>query len=139
MSEHDVMKTHLESIFFLLFPDIICQLFYLLSPVNELLKAAGTGNFTPKKGSKSYGTIAVDECKITGAESSTSATVRPGTSAAADPSVVPMPVPVPVQQFGGMSMGGGTPVPVPPPQRPTFVDYISGSCDLNLVRMIYYS
>lgn len=100
--------------------------------VNELLKAAGTGNFTPKKGSKSYGTIAVDECKITGAESSTSATVRPGTSAAADPSVVPMPVPVPVQQFGGMSMGGGTPVPVPPPPRPTFVDYISGSCDLNL-------
>eukprot|EP00571_Detonula_confervacea_P000453 CAMPEP_0172315656 /NCGR_PEP_ID=MMETSP1058-20130122/25877_1 /TAXON_ID=83371 /ORGANISM="Detonula confervacea, Strain CCMP 353" /LENGTH=690 /DNA_ID=CAMNT_0013029781 /DNA_START=96 /DNA_END=2168 /DNA_ORIENTATION=- len=91
--------------------------------VNELVKAAGNNTFTPKKGSKSYGTIAVGECKITGAESS-SATV-------ANPSVLPMPVPMPVQQFDNMNLGS-MPVPVPPPQRPTFVDYVSGNCDLNM-------
>lgn len=106
--------------------------------VNELLKAAGRSTFTPKKGSKSYGTISVDECKITGAESSTAATVNLAApppvktaSAAAGPSVVPMPVPVPVQQFNNMNLGS-MPVPVPPPKKPTFVDYISGNCDLSM-------
>lgn len=112
--------------------------------MNELLKAAGgSSNFTPKKGSKSYGTITVDECKVTGAENPSSVTVQqqPAMAAAAAPaSSLPMPVPVPVappvQQFGGMSLGGGggVPVPVPPPKTPTFVDYISGNCELNMVR-----
>jgi len=103
---------------------------------NELLKAAGRSTFTPKKGSKSYGTISVDECKITGAESSTAATVNlaahpPATmaSAAADPSVVPMPVPM--QQFNNMNLGS-MPAPVAPPKKPTFVDYISGNCELSM-------
>jgi len=119
--------------------------------VNGLLKAAGASTFTSKKGSKSMGMIAVDECKITGADTSTSATVNPASSApaatassapaatassapaatasaAADPSVVP--VPVPVGQFGSMSLGGGP--AASPPRKPTFVDYISGKCDLNM-------
>lgn len=92
--------------------------------MNELVKAAGNNDtFTPKKGSKSYGTIAVAECKITGAESPT-ATVKPATSAPVetDAEISVAPIPVPVQQFGNMNMGS-MPVPVPPPQRPTFVDY----------------
>lgn len=105
--------------------------------VNGLLKAAGGNTFEPKKKSKSYGKIAVDECKITGADTSTSETVQQpaaSESAAADPSVVPMPVPVPVEQFGGMNLGGGVPMPVPmpPPHRPSFIDYITGNCDLNM-------
>lgn len=87
--------------------------------VNGLLSAAGSGTFTPKKGSKNYGTIAVDECKVTGAESPSATTMA---SAAADPSI----------EFGGMSLGGGLPVPVPPPRSPTFVDYITGNCELNM-------
>jgi len=103
--------------------------------VNGLLKAAGSTTFSPKKKSKSYGTISVDECKITGADNSTSTTVQQTDApAAVGPSVLPMPVPVPVQQFGGMNLGGGG-VPVPPPQRPSFVDYVSGNCDLNMVRI----
>eukprot|EP00585_Thalassiosira_rotula_P011872 CAMPEP_0196159234 /NCGR_PEP_ID=MMETSP0910-20130528/46210_1 /TAXON_ID=49265 /ORGANISM="Thalassiosira rotula, Strain GSO102" /LENGTH=1212 /DNA_ID=CAMNT_0041424151 /DNA_START=160 /DNA_END=3799 /DNA_ORIENTATION=+ len=92
--------------------------------VNELLKAAGSGTFTPKKGSKSSGTIAVDECKITGADTSTSETVIVN-SAAADPSIPVMPV----AQFGNMNLGGGA---ATPPRKPTFVDYISGNCELNM-------
>eukprot|EP00581_Thalassiosira_minuscula_P007308 CAMPEP_0183703258 /NCGR_PEP_ID=MMETSP0737-20130205/1063_1 /TAXON_ID=385413 /ORGANISM="Thalassiosira miniscula, Strain CCMP1093" /LENGTH=689 /DNA_ID=CAMNT_0025929977 /DNA_START=76 /DNA_END=2145 /DNA_ORIENTATION=+ len=114
--------------------------------VNGLLKTAGSGKFTPKKGSKSYGTVAVVECKITGAESSasTSASVKPATvasSMAVEPNIVSMPEPVPVQQFGGMSLGGAmpVPVPVPPPQTPTFVDYISGNCELNLAVAIDFT
>ena len=104
--------------------------------VNQLLKASGSGKFNPTKGSKSRGDIVIDEAKLTGAGSASSASaavVKPATiSAAADPSVVPVPIPVPVQQFGGMSLGGG--VPMPSQQKPTFVDYVSGNCDLNLVR-----
>lgn len=108
----------------------VCSLFsYLLHSVNGLLKAAGQSTFTPKKGSKAYGTISVDQCKITGAESSSSATVIP-TSTEVDISVVP----VPVQQFDNMNLGA-MPVPVPPPRKPTFVDYITGNCDLNMVRI----
>jgi len=100
--------------------------------VNDLVKAAGNTTFTPKKGSKSYGTIAVAECKITGAESPT-ATVKPATSAPVeiDAEISVAPIPVPVQQFGSMNIGS-MPVPVPPPQMPTFVDYVSGNCDLNM-------
>mmetsp|Transcript_193 Transcript_193/g.396 ORF Transcript_193/g.396 Transcript_193/m.396 type:complete len:609 (-) Transcript_193:236-2062(-) len=100
--------------------------------VNELLKAAGSGTFTSKKGSKAYGTITVDECKITGVDTSTSETVTvnpaapaPISSAAADPSISVMPV----AQFGNMNLGGGAGAP---PRKPTFVDYISGSCELNM-------
>ena len=113
--------------------------------MNGLLKAAGSSNFTPKKGSKSYGTIAVDECKITGADTSptgatvqTAATAPVATTASADADISFAPMPVPVQQFGNMSMGGGLPVPVPPPQKPTFVDYITGNCELSMVRMIAF-
>ena len=119
--------------FFLLFSS------FIMFAVNELLKAAaGNSTFTPKKGSKSYGTVAVDECKIMGAESSPAVTVKPASPAAAetasaalDPSVVP--VPVPVSGFASMNLAA-TPVPVPPPERPTFVDYVSGNCDLSMVR-----
>lgn len=107
--------------------------------VNDLVKRAG-GTFTLTKGSKSYGTISVDECKIIGAETSSvlkplsgPAVVATATVAsAAQPSVM-MPVPVPVAGFGQMNLGGQQfPVPVPPPKKPTFVDYISGNCDLSM-------
>ena len=105
--------------------------------VNQMLK---TGEFTPKKSGKSYGTIKVNFCSITGADTATSATgVQPAATAApaeAEVSFLPMPVPVPVQQFGSMNLGGGVPVPVPPPRKPTFVDYISGNCELNMVSFV---
>ena len=50
-----------------------------LSSVNELLKCS---TFTAKKGSKSYGTIQVDECKITGAETSQTVVQQPATATA---------------------------------------------------------
>ncbi|KAL9179977.1 hypothetical protein ACHAXT_007947 [Thalassiosira profunda] len=105
--------------------------------VNELVNAVGGRTFTPKKGGKDYGTIAVDECKIMGAERPSGATVQPATTAhvptaTAAAAIMPVPVAPPVQQFGGMSLGGGMPVPMPPPQRPTFVDYVSGNCDLSM-------
>lgn len=100
--------------------------------VNELLKASGSGTFTPKERSKPFGTIAVDECKITGAESASATTVQQPATSAEMP--MPVPVPVPVQQFNNMSFGTPMPVPVPPPRKPTFVDYVSGNCDLNMVR-----
>eukprot|EP00804_Cyclotella_cryptica_P020314 CCRYP_014051-RA/>CCRYP_014051-RA protein AED:0.20 eAED:0.20 QI:170/1/1/1/0.44/0.4/10/3670/670 len=91
--------------------------------VEELLKAAEQkSTFTPKKGSKSFGTIVVDQCKITGVESPNTAAVQ---SAAADPSVVP--VPVPVAQLGNMSLSGAG-----SGQKPSFVDYVTGNCDLGL-------
>ena len=97
--------------------------------VNELLKCS---TFTAKKGSKSYGTISVEECKITGAETSQTVVQQPATSA---PTVAAATVPsaVPVEQFNNMTMGE-LPMPVPPPQKPTFVDYITGNCDLSMVR-----
>eukprot|EP00970_Alexandrium_tamarense_P002251 scaffold324_cov188-Alexandrium_tamarense.AAC.10 len=105
--------------------------------VNELLKAAvSKGTFTPKKGSKSYGTIAVDECKITGAESPSAVrpvSLAPTATATAYAPSAPLPMPVPVSDLANMSLGGAMPMPVPPPQqRPTFVDYVSGNCDLNM-------
>ena len=92
------------------------------SLVNALLRAAEQKTtFTPKKGSKDMGTIHVDQCKITGADSP-----QPTMAAASAPSTLPMPVPVPVEQMGNMSLGGV--------QRPSFVDYVTGNCDLGLVR-----
>jgi len=99
-----------------------------LSSVNELLKCS---TFTAKKGSKSYGTISVEECKITGAE--TSQTVVQPATATAPTVAATVPSAVPVEQFNNMTMGE-LPLPVPPPQKPTFVDYITGNCDLSMVR-----
>jgi len=97
--------------------------------VNELLKCS---TFTAKKGSKSYGTIQVEECKITGAETSQTVVQQPTTTSA--PTVAAtVPSAVPVEQFNNMTMGE-LPLPVPPPQKPTFVDYITGNCDLSMVR-----
>jgi hypothetical protein len=97
--------------------------------VKELTKAAFSGEtFTSRKGSKSYGEIAVDECKVTGADTSSSATTTAQPAAYAPTASAP----VPVQQMGAMSLGGGMPVPVPPPRTPTFVDYVSGNCDLSM-------
>ena len=112
--------------FFVTFYDIVSYILHSTYPVNELLKA-GSSTFTPKKGSKSYGTISIDHCKITGAETSTTV-VQPAMAAAAAP---PLPAPVPVQQFGNMNLGA-LPVPVPPPKKPTFVDYITGNLDLDM-------
>ncbi|KAL7441470.1 hypothetical protein ACHAXM_011517 [Skeletonema potamos] len=105
--------------------------------VNDLVRSAG-GTFTLTMGSKSFGTISVDECKIIGAE--TSSVLKPvsapvmatATVSVTQPSV--MPEPMPVADFGNMNLNGGLPlpVPVPPPKKPTFVDYISGNCDLNM-------
>mmetsp|Transcript_29570 Transcript_29570/g.60175 ORF Transcript_29570/g.60175 Transcript_29570/m.60175 type:complete len:680 (+) Transcript_29570:384-2423(+) len=98
--------------------------------VNELVKAAADKkSFTPKKGSKSYGTISVDECKITGAESPAGQVIDTTPSPAADPTVLP--VPVPVMDFGGMNLNASAPI-IPPQQTPTFVDYISGNCELSM-------
>ena len=101
----------------------------ILSSVNELLKCS---TFTAKKGSKSYGTISVEECKITGAE--TSQTVVQPATATAPTVAATVPSAVPVEQFNNMTMGE-LPMPVPPPQKPTFVDYITGNCDLSMVRI----
>lgn len=64
------------------------------------------------------GTIHVDQCKITGAEKAA--------ASAADSSVLPVPVPVPVDQMANMDLGAG--------QKPSFVDYVNGNCDLGMVR-----
>jgi hypothetical protein len=96
----------------------------LYSIVNALIKAADQSTtFTPKKGSKDMGTIHVDQCKIAAAETKPSVSVQ---SAAADLSVLPMPVPVPLDQMANLSLGSG--------QRPSFVDYVTGNCDLGLVK-----
>ncbi|KAL7551847.1 hypothetical protein ACHAWF_015046 [Thalassiosira exigua] len=101
--------------------------------VNELVRKSPNGTFAPKRGSKPYGTIRVDECKITGAASA-SATVLPPPTAAAAAAADPEVVSAPVQQFGAMNVGGGGRLPAPPPQTkpPTFVDYISGNCELSM-------
>ena len=101
-----------------------------LSSVNELLKCS---TFTAKKGSKSYGTISVEECKITGAETSQTVVQQPATISAPTVATATVPSAVPVEQFNNMTMGE-LPMPVPPPQKPTFVDYITGNCDLSMVR-----
>ena len=106
--------------------------------VKELTKAAFSGEtFTSMKGSKSYGEIAVDECKVTGVDTSTSATTtaQPDAYAYAPTASAP----VPMLQMGAMSLGGCIPVPVPPPRTPTFVDYVSGNCDLSMVRNINFN
>ncbi len=98
--------------------------------VNELVKAAADKKpFTPKMGSKSYGTISVDECKITGVEIPAGPIIDTTPSPAADPAVVP--VPVPVMDFGGMNLNASAPM-MPPQRKPTFVDYISGNCELSM-------
>lgn len=95
--------------------------------VEELLKAVELkSTFTLKKGSKSVGSIVVDQCKITGVESPAPSTAVQ--SAAVDPSIVP--VPVPVAQLGNMSLSGAG-----SGQKPSFVDYVTGNCDLGLVRL----
>ncbi|KAL7488335.1 hypothetical protein ACHAW6_013919 [Cyclotella cf. meneghiniana] len=92
--------------------------------VEELLKAVELkSTFTLKKGSKSVGSIVVDQCKITGVESPAPSTAVQ--SAAVDPSIVP--VPVPVAQLGNMSLSGAG-----SGQKPSFVDYVTGNCDLGL-------
>ena len=118
----------------------------LVTTVNELVRSVG-GKFELKKKSKTSGTIIVDESKIIGAETSSVVLPPPAPIAAAppvtaavasQPSTIPMPVPVPVPvaDFGNMSLGNQLPtqipVPVPPPKKPTFVDYITGNCDLSM-------
>jgi hypothetical protein len=105
--------------------------------VNELTKSAGK-SFTLKKGSKSYGTVVVDDCKVIGAE--TSAVLKPSAPATATvAATVPQPasdtfVPVPVSDFGNMNLNTqALPMPIPPPtKKPTFVDYVTGNCDLSM-------
>lgn len=147
-----LLEMHLEWVYNIhsfIFLLMCANVWYFNSPqVNELVRAAGGSTFTPKKKSKSMGTIAVDEAKITGADTSTSTTAQtapaapstPAPSAAADPSVVP--VPVPVAQFGAMGLGaaaGGAAGAAAATQKPTFVDYVSGNCDLNMVRTMRHS
>lgn len=104
-----------------------CVFLYLLA-VNALINAAERkSTFTPKKGSKDMGTIHVDQCKITGADKPTS-TESAAASGGSDSLPMPVPVPVPIEQMGNMSLGVG--------QKPSFVDYVTGNCDLGLVRII---
>ena len=105
-----------------------------LSSVNELLKCS---TFTAKKGSKSYGTIKVDECKITGADTSQTVVQQQPATAFAPTVAATVPSAVPVEQFNNMTMGE-LPMPMPPPQKPTFVDYITGNCDLSMVRITVF-
>ena len=97
-----------------------------VTTVNELCKAGSSTTFTPKKGSKSYGTIVLDECRITGAESTAPTTGQPALA-----SLAAKPSPVPVEQFNNMTIGA-MPMPVLPPKKPTFVDYVTGNCDLQM-------
>lgn len=118
---NDVMRIYLTLI------NTYLSLYNVILPVNALIKASEQkSTFTPKKGSKDMGTIHVDQCKITGAETNHAAAVVQ--SAASDPTIVPMPVPMapPVDQMANLNLGGG--------QKPTFVDYVTGNCDLGLVR-----
>jgi len=100
--------------------------------VNDMVKSAGA-TFVLKKGSKTYGTIAVDECKVSGVE--TSSVLKPpsapvivtATTSTAQPSVMPVAVPVPLTDFRNMNLGGEQPllVPATSPKKPTFVYYVS--------------
>lgn len=96
--------------------------------MNDLLQSVGTETFTPSNGSKStpstksYGSIVVDYCRITGLEVSSSATLQPVMSA---------------PPYADDMTFGGLPVPIPPPRRPTFVEYVSGNCDLSMVRTFH--
>ena len=98
------------------------------NPVNDLLQSVGTKAFTPtnesksRPSTKSYGSIVIDDCRITGLEISSWATVHPAMSALA---------------YADDMTFGGLPVPIPPPRRPTFVEYVSGNCDLSMVRTFY--
>ena len=95
--------------------------------VNALIKAAEQkSTFTPKKGSKDMGTIHIDQCKITGADKP-AAMESAAASGGGNSLPMPVPVPVPVEQMANMSLGAG--------QKPTFVDYVTGNCDLGLVRL----
>lgn len=108
---------YIESLLYIL--PLRCSSLFFASLVNSLINAAERkSTFTPKKGSKEMGTIHVDQCKITGAEKAA--------TPAADSSVLPVPVPVPVDQMANMSLGAG--------QKPSFVDYVTGNCDLGMVR-----
>ena len=96
--------------------------------MNDLLQSVGTKTFTPSNGSKStqstksYGSIVVDVCRITGLEVSSSANVESTMSA---------------PPYADDMTFGGLPVPIPPPRRPTFVEYMSGNCDLSTVRTFH--
>ncbi len=87
--------------------------------MNELLQSVGSKMFTPTQSTKTYGSIAVDDCRITGFENSSSTTIQPAMSAPA---------------YADDMTFGGLPVPIPPLRRPTFVEYVSGNCDLSMVR-----
>ena len=78
----------------------------------------------------------MDECKITDADTSQTVVQQPATASA--PTVAAtVPSALPVEQFNNMTMGE-LPMPVPPPQKPTFVDYITGNCDLSMVRITVF-
>ena len=102
--------------------------------VHDLLRVArarpaGSESFVPRKNGKPYGKIVATHGTIEGADAPPAAGAGHAviSAAAADPSISVMPVlpmPVPAPQFGGSVM---------PSRAPTFVDYVSGQCNMNLV------
>ena len=112
--------------------------------VRELVAAKNSGPFTLRRKGKDKGRLAVNRADLIGIEDLSTQVAGLSISGGASAPPLPMPVPVPVQIPAGTTSTSGAYVPgsasayVPGAPasaaagRPTFVDYVSGGCELNL-------
>lgn len=112
--------------------------------VRELVAAKDSGPFTLQRKGKDKGKLAVIRADLIGMDdlnTQVAGMSLGGASAPPLPMPVPVPVPVPASSAGAYVPGSapayvpGASAPPPPPTaagNPTFVDYISGGCQLNL-------
>ena len=112
--------------------------------VRELVAAKNSGPFTLRRKGKDKGRLAVNRADLIGMEDLSTQVAGLSISGGASAPPLPMPVPVPVQIPAGTTSTSGAYVPgsasayVPGAPasaaagRPTFVDYVSGGCELNL-------
>ena len=109
--------------------------------VRALVAAKNSGPLTLRRKGKDKGKLAVKRADLIGMEDlSTQVAGMSLSSAPPLPMPVPVPVPVPISSTGAHVPGSapayvpGAPASAPPAASgsPTFVDYISGGCQLNL-------
>mmetsp|Transcript_1708 Transcript_1708/g.1969 ORF Transcript_1708/g.1969 Transcript_1708/m.1969 type:complete len:603 (+) Transcript_1708:113-1921(+) len=110
--------------------------------VNGLTSAAsGNTMITLKKKGKETGKIGVKNAQVTGVEDVTAQMANAKVSSP-QPAVAAVPVPAPVVAAPAVppafNPSAFVPAP-PPPQRPTFIDYVSGGCELNVAVAIDYT
>jgi hypothetical protein len=112
--------------------------------VRELVAAKDSGPFILRRNGKDKGRLSVNRADLIGMEDLSTQVAGMSLSGGASAPPLPMPVPVPVPapaSSSGAYVPGSAPAYVPgsahasaPPAAgsPTFVDYISGGCQLNL-------